>query len=182
MSQDQTPQTSPPDAGIAPRNNASRAVACLIIAIAFGLFGWYAANHAGNWKDLFFPADFAPSSQASFTPAAKSISALIRKVLADNHIQYVISLVLEDPTDTDATAEQAAAKEMGIRWSRFPLAGDGTGDIHNYAGAVAAMADAIEKMNPSSSTAPAAPSASNAQRFTTGYSSNTGTPTTRQQK
>jgi tyrosine-protein phosphatase SIW14 len=150
MSQDQTSDITSQPASDAPPslNKPLRAGVGIIIAITFALFGWYAANHAGNWKDLFFPRRFRTIEPGKIYASGQINQRLIRKVLADNHIQYVISLVLEDPTDTDATAEQAAAKEMGIQWSRFPLAGDGTGDIHNYAGAVAAMADAVKKNEP----------------------------------
>jgi protein-tyrosine phosphatase len=120
----------------------------VVIAVAVALFGWYAAGHAGTWKDHFIPRRFRTVEPGRIYAAGQINQRLIRDVLVDNHIQQVISLVLEDPTDSDATAEQAVAKDLGIHWVRYPLAGDGTGDIHSYAAAVATMAYAVKHNEP----------------------------------
>ena len=52
----------------------------------------------------------------------------------------MIDLTYEAPDDPNQAAEKQAAQELGIERVRFPLHGDGLGDIHNYALAVAALA------------------------------------------
>ena len=69
-------------------------------------------------------------------------STLIKKVLTQHNIGVIINLSGYNPNDPDKKAEQQAAEELNIKVLRFPLSGKGTGDVNNYAGAVAAIADA----------------------------------------
>ena len=52
------------------------------------------------------------------------------------------------PDDPDQGAEEQAAKELGIELNRFPLRGDGTGDIHQYAQALTALVEARKAGRP----------------------------------
>jgi protein tyrosine/serine phosphatase len=74
-------------------------------------------------------------------------SRLIRDTLADNDIRVIIDLQAADNWP-EHRAEALARKELGIRYSRFRLAGDGTGDPHNYALAIAAIDQAREQEEP----------------------------------
>lgn len=61
---------------------------------------------------------------------------MIEKTLKKHGIQVIVDLTGLDPHDEGQQAEITAAKRFGIQLHRFPLRGDGTGDIHNYAKAI----------------------------------------------
>lgn len=67
---------------------------------------------------------------------------LIKSQLQQHGIQVVIDLTDEDRADEDQRAERWTIAELGIEAHRFPLTGDGTGDVRRYAEAVAAMVTA----------------------------------------
>ena len=52
------------------------------------------------------------------------------------------------PGYKDQETEKQAVAELGIEILRFPLRGNGSGDISNYAQAIAAIVDAKEKDKP----------------------------------
>ena len=63
-------------------------------------------------------------------------------MLTDKHVGVIVSLVMDDPTDPDVAAEIQTAGELGIQRYTDPLMGDGTGDIHAYADAIAQIVTA----------------------------------------
>jgi len=73
---------------------------------------------------------------------------LIRKMLATNDIELVVHLGAHDPDNPLHVAEQEAVEALGIERRLFPLRGDGTGDIGNYALAIAAMIEASRQGRP----------------------------------
>ena len=74
--------------------------------------------------------------------------ALVRETLAKNHIQVVIDLTHDDPSNMNQRAEQAAIRDLGLQGLRFPMNGNGTGEIEQVAGAVAALAKAEHEGKP----------------------------------
>ena len=90
---------------------------------------------------------------------------LIRQVLIGDRIKVIVCLVADDPSDPDVAAELEAVKDLGIQRFVDPLGGDGTGDIHSYADAVAQMVECRARANPSWSIAPAALERSNGATF-----------------
>ncbi len=64
---------------------------------------------------------------------------LVRKTLAKHDIDLVVHLGVHDPRNKAHVAERAAVEALGIERRLFPLQGDGTGDIDNYAQAIAAI-------------------------------------------
>jgi protein tyrosine phosphatase (PTP) superfamily phosphohydrolase (DUF442 family) len=139
-----------PPANIAPpaRGKIPRIAAGLLICICIGLFGWYVTDNFANWMYHFVPRRLRTVEPGRIYASGQIDKGLIRDVLLNDHIKLIISLTLNDPTDPDDVAEQATAKELGIAFARYPLAGDGTGDIHSYAGAVAALVDAQKQYEP----------------------------------
>jgi protein tyrosine phosphatase (PTP) superfamily phosphohydrolase (DUF442 family) len=119
-----------------------------VILIAVGLFGWYAADNAGNWKDRFVPRKFRVIEPRNLFASGQINQRLIRGILVDNKIQRIIVLDADDPTDPDVAAEIATAKDLNIERFVDPLSGDGTGDIHNYAQCVAQMVEATKQSKP----------------------------------
>jgi protein tyrosine phosphatase (PTP) superfamily phosphohydrolase (DUF442 family) len=136
------PSASPPRPG---RKNGKLG---WIVIVGLMLFGVYAVNHAGSWKDRFVPRKFRVIDPGSLYASGQINKGLIRQVLVDNKIQRIIALDADDPTDPDVAAEIAAARELNIERFVDPLSGDGTGDIHNYAEAVAQMVEAIKLGKP----------------------------------
>jgi protein tyrosine/serine phosphatase len=67
---------------------------------------------------------------------------LIKPMLQQHGIRVVIDLTEEDQSDEDQRAERWTIAELGIEAHRFPLIGDGTGDIRQYASAVETLANA----------------------------------------
>jgi len=73
---------------------------------------------------------------------------MIRPTLEQHKIQVVIDFQGSKDTDPAQVAEQQACSAMHITHYRFPLAGDGTGDISHYADALAAIAQAQRDHKP----------------------------------
>jgi protein-tyrosine phosphatase len=73
---------------------------------------------------------------------------LVQPVLERYGIRVVIDLTEADPADVDQQAEQRAIAELGLESHRCPLIGDGTGDIRQYAAAVAAIVAARRDRKP----------------------------------
>ncbi len=112
-----------------------------VALVLLGLAGWYVSANAGRWKDRFVPRKFRVVDAGQVYASGQIDRHLIRGVLGDNHINTIVALVSDDPTDPDVQAELQAAKDMGIERFVDPLLGDGTGDIHEYANAVQQMVE-----------------------------------------
>ena len=68
-------------------------------------------------------------------------AAMFRPTVEAHGIDTVICLMGNDTTNPDHVAEVAAVEAMpGVRFARFPLRGDGTGDFETYKDALAAVA------------------------------------------
>jgi protein tyrosine phosphatase (PTP) superfamily phosphohydrolase (DUF442 family) len=113
-----------------------------VALVLLGLAGWYISANAGRWKDRFVPRKFRAVDAGQIFASGQIDRHLIRGVLSDNHINTIVALVSDDPTDPDVQAELQAVKDLGIQRFIDPLLGDGTGDIHQYANAVQQMVDA----------------------------------------
>jgi protein tyrosine phosphatase (PTP) superfamily phosphohydrolase (DUF442 family) len=110
--------------------------------VLLGLGGWYVSVNAGRWKDRFVPRKLRTVDAGQIYASGQIDRHLIRQVLAEDHINTIVALVSDDPTDPDVQAETQAAGDMGIERFVDPLFGDGTGDIHEYANAIQQMVDA----------------------------------------
>ena len=62
-----------------------------------------------------------------------------RATLAKHQIRVLIDLTEPKPGNRFQPQERAAAMALGIEYHNFPLLGDGTGDIAQYANAIAVM-------------------------------------------
>lgn len=59
--------------------------------------------------------------------------------LANHHIRVLVDLTENNPGNRFQLKERAVAAALGIEYHNFPLIGDGTGNITNYANAIAVM-------------------------------------------
>jgi hypothetical protein len=66
--------------------------------------------------------------------------SLIESTLREFAIGVVVNLQCDDPHDAYQRAELDAARRLGVEHRRFPLSGDGTGDIRHYADAIEVLA------------------------------------------
>lgn len=99
-------------------------------------------------RDRVIPKRWGCVEQGEIYRSGQLSSALIEKTLKKNGIKVIISLTGEKPTDPDHIAEKQAAEKLGIELLRFGLGGDGTGDIENYAQAIAAIVKAKQEHKP----------------------------------
>jgi protein tyrosine phosphatase len=72
----------------------------------------------------------------------------VKQTLEKYHIQRVVDLTFDNPDDANHVAELAAISELGIEHRLCPLDSNGTGDVHIYAQAVAAVAEAERQGKP----------------------------------
>jgi protein tyrosine phosphatase (PTP) superfamily phosphohydrolase (DUF442 family) len=113
-----------------------------------GILVWLIADYGGTWKDRFVPRKFRVVEPEAIFASGQIDRHLIRGVLTDYHIRVIVCLIGGDDTNPDSTAEDQAARELGITRVYFPLSGDGTGDIHEYADAIAAIVAAQKAGEP----------------------------------
>ncbi|MGD0539907.1 MAG: hypothetical protein ABSB33_00175 [Tepidisphaeraceae bacterium] len=116
--------------------------------IAAALAIWYVCDNAGRWKDRFVPRKLRIVEPGAIYASGQIDRHLIRQVLSDDRIKVIVCLLADDPTDPDVAAELETTKDLGIERYVDPLGGDGTGDFHSYADAVAQMVEARKNGKP----------------------------------
>jgi protein tyrosine phosphatase (PTP) superfamily phosphohydrolase (DUF442 family) len=102
------------------------------------------------WDDLLkeriFPKRFGVVEEGQIYRSGQLHPALVEQTLHDRGIEVIVDL---DPDDTpEARAEATAAERLGIEHRLFPLVGDGTGDIEQYAQAILRMKSAVDADQP----------------------------------
>ncbi len=100
-------------------------------------------------EDRFVPRRWGVVVQQQVYRSGRLHPALVRRMLEGHEIGLVISLIdlgAAGPTDRAAdAAEQETCEALGIERRVYPLQGDGTGDIANYAGAIASIVEATRR-------------------------------------
>ncbi len=119
------------------------ALACLGAAVGLGVLLWREVLRprlvAKRWG-VVVPGKIYRSGQLS--------RFLVEEMLVDNGIQVVVNLNHLSLTDPDQVAEADAVARHSIESHRFHLEGDGTGDIREYAKALAVDVEAEEQGRP----------------------------------
>jgi protein tyrosine phosphatase (PTP) superfamily phosphohydrolase (DUF442 family) len=126
------------------RSRGRRIFVGIAILAIVSLPGGYIAMHLGQWEDMVRPRKFRTVEPGSIYASGQINHRLIRQVLVDNHIQVIICLLADDPVDPDVLAEQQAAQDLGIVRYNYNLSGDGTGDIQQYADAIAELSQSVQ--------------------------------------
>jgi protein tyrosine phosphatase (PTP) superfamily phosphohydrolase (DUF442 family) len=117
---------------------------CLaILLIGGGVWAW-----EGIIKDRVIPKRFGVVQEGQLYRSGLISASLVKKVLLKYKIKVIIDLAANSPDGGDRKAEKQAATELGIERLTFPLRGDGTGDINNYARAIAAIVQAKQEHKP----------------------------------
>jgi protein tyrosine/serine phosphatase len=113
-----------------------------------------AAVGGGIWlweevlEDRLIPKRWGVVEQGAVYRSGQLSGALVEKTLRDHSIRVVVSLRADEPGNEDHEAERAAVERLGIDLLVFPLQGDGTGDVANYAKAIEAMVEARAQGKP----------------------------------
>ena len=117
---------------------------CLaILLIGGGIWVWESII-----KDRVIPKNFGVVQKGQLYRSGCLSAALVKKVLLKYKIKVIINLAADSPDNRDQKTEKQASAELGIERLTFPLRGDGTGDINNYARAIAAIVQAKQEHKP----------------------------------
>jgi protein tyrosine/serine phosphatase len=119
----------------------------LIAIILLGLIGALCAWE-GFAKDIFIPKKFGVVEPGQIYRSGKISPFLIRKILTKYGIKVIITLSGDSTSSSPDNAERKTAKELGIERLVFSMRGNGTGDIGDYAKAVAAIYQAQQENKP----------------------------------
>jgi len=130
------------------RNQGRRSKWLPAAVLAVCVFGGSAWLWEGVAKDRLIPKRWAVVEGHNIYRSGQLSSSLVKRTLAQHGIKVIVTLTGDDPQDKDQRAENQAAAELGIDLLRFPLNGDGTGDVHQYADAVAAVIQAERQGKP----------------------------------
>lgn len=113
----------------------------LLVLVLVGV-AWMELAH-----DRFFPKRFGIVEAGQIYRSAQLHPALVDDVLIDNGIRTVVDLQYWEDKPF-LLAEKRAIQQLGITQHRFPLNGNGTGDIENYALAIREIHDAVARGEP----------------------------------
>jgi len=121
-------------------------VAVPAIVIGLAIWAWF-----GFIRYDVVPRNFGVVVPGHIYRSGQISAPLIKKILTKYNIRVIIDLTSMDPNKPDKLAhdklaEEKAVAELNIKVLRFPMSGNGTGDINDYADAVIAIANA-EKQN-----------------------------------
>jgi protein tyrosine/serine phosphatase len=93
-------------------------------------------------RDRFIPKRWGVVEEGKIFRSGQLSRHLVKEMFVTNHIRRVVDLTFDNRNDANHTAEVTTAAELGIEHKLYPLESDGTGDVHIYAQAVAAVVDA----------------------------------------
>lgn len=103
---------------------------------------------ADAWKYDFVPKRWRTVIPGQVYRSGQLSPRLIGPMLEQHKIRVVVDLTGELEQDREQQAEDDACRRLGIIHERFPLGGDGTGDIRRYAGAIKAIDRAVHRGEP----------------------------------
>lgn len=101
-----------------------------------------------RFEDRFIPRRFGTVKQGRIYRSGQISSSLIKEILVKYKIKMIVSLSADSTSNVDKASEKQIAAELGIERLVIPLDGNGTGDINNYAKAIAAIYKAQKEKKP----------------------------------
>ncbi|MBN1361399.1 MAG: dual specificity protein phosphatase family protein [Sedimentisphaerales bacterium] len=130
---------APPACSLRPAVFRRRTVGLSLTAVVLVVAVW-------TWEEVIedrvIPKRWGVVEAGIICRSGQLSAALVKRTLIEHGIKVIVNLTAETNADKDQQAEREAAQELGIEVKRFPLRGDGTGDITQYAGAVEAVVEA----------------------------------------
>ncbi len=115
----------------------------LLLIVAMSVWVW---KHF--LEDRFIPKRFGVVEQGQIYRSGRLNEALIEDTLKQYRIAEIIDLTGHDPGNAEQQAEIRASQQLGIERIELSLHGDGTGDIRNYAQAIARIDEATHHNKP----------------------------------
>jgi len=128
--------------------NTSRRLSILRILLVIAIAGLVICLWEYVLEDRLIPKRWGVVQAGKIYRSGRLSAALVTRTLRKNNIAVIIDLTGDESGIKNQNAEKKAAVELGIERLSFPLKGDGTGDINNYAHAIAAIVDAKRKGKP----------------------------------
>jgi len=96
----------------------------------------------------YIPKRFGVVERGRIYRSGQLDADLVERTLLKYKIAQIICLTGRSDDDEDIKAEKQTAAKLGIKRLVFALKGSGTGDINNYAGAIAAICRAEKENKP----------------------------------
>lgn len=118
-------------------------IALAVLLVGGGIWLWEEVI-----EDRVIPKRWGVVETGRIYRSGQLSSALVKRTLAEHQIKVIVALLAEEPEKADHRAEIQAADELGIELKRFPLRGDGTGDLERYADALTAIVEADRAHKP----------------------------------
>jgi protein tyrosine/serine phosphatase len=115
----------------------------ILAVVALGVWDWDVIL-----KDHFIARRWGVVVPGAVYRSGQISETLIKPTLEKNGIRVVVDLTGEESGSSRQQAEIRACEELGIEHLRFPLNGDGTGNITNYALALSAVRKAQAERKP----------------------------------
>lgn len=107
---------------------------------------------AYTWKehleDRLIPKRWGVVETGSIYRSGQLHPALIERVLVENGIGVIVDLNGKRAGKIEHETEDQVASRLGIEKTRYPLNGDGTGNIEQYAQAIVAIDQAVKTGQP----------------------------------
>ncbi len=128
------------------RKPASRTL--WIIGLAVAVIGGSIWVWEEVLEDRLIPKRWGVVEAGAIYRSGQLSPTLIERTLQEHGIQLVVSLCPDEAGNKAHDAERQAVLDLGIDRDVYPLIGDGTGDIANYAKAIAAMVQAKRQGRP----------------------------------
>lgn len=120
----------------------SRRLAAALLALALiggAIFGLEAA------RDQLWPRRFAVVEPGRLYRSGQIAPRLIEGVLREHRIRKVVWMLHYDAEKNSHRTERAAIEALGIERTNLHLRGDGTGQVHRYAEALAEIHEAHQR-------------------------------------
>jgi protein tyrosine/serine phosphatase len=125
----------------------TRSSAIAVAIIAFLVIGFFVLWNNGL-RDYLYPKNFGIVEPGQLYRSGQISHWQIAPTLKSNNIKVIIALSGHGGKAADLQAESDACQQLGIDREVFPLGGDGTGQIQQYAQAIAAIDHAKKSGKP----------------------------------
>ena len=124
------------------RHSWRQIVFIVLLIIVFLVSATYVFDRYIKWN--VFPKRWGVVEQAVIFRSGQLSPPQISKQIKKHDIDVIVSLMSPLPGDVAYEAENKAINDYGIERFEYPLLGDGTGDIDQYASAIAKIHESVQ--------------------------------------